>query len=257
MIFFFSSTGNSQTAAHRLAAQGGETLVDMAEALRKGHTAYTIGNNEHVGFVMPVYGWDIPPVVRHFVNSLTLDNYRKQYTYLIATCGDDTGKAWQQFDKLLNKKHWHLDFGRALIMPNTYVCLPGFDTDSSSLAQKKISQGLAQLESIARQTAAEQTGFDMMQPGSHAWLKTHVLGLLFHRLLITDRLFHTTRNCKGCGQCAQVCPLKNITMENKRPRWHHNCTGCLGCYHHCPAHALRMGLFTKHKGQYYYGKTGC
>lgn len=250
MIFFFSSTGNSRLMARRLGACRGERVTDMAESLCKGRTTFSIADNEHVGFVMPVYGWDIPPVARRFVETLTLENYKEQYTYLIVTCGDDTGRTWCQFGRLLRRKHWHLDFGRAIIMPNTYVCLPGFDTDNDSLAQEKIRQGLADLASAERQLSEEQTGFSMMHPGSHAWFKTYVLGRLFHRLLITDRLFHVTGKCTGCGRCAKTCPLHNISMEKARPRWHHNCTGCLSCYHHCPAHALRMGLFTKGKGRY-------
>lgn len=250
MIFFFSSTGNSQLVAHRLGTCQRECVVDMAESLHQGRTVFSIGNNERIGFVMPVYGWDIPPVARHFVETLTLENYKKQYTYLIVTCGDDTGKTWNRFSNLLRKNHWHLDFGRAIIMPNTYVCLPGFDTDNDSLAQKKIRQGLADLALTAQQLQKRETGFSMMHPGSCAWLKTYVLGRLFHRLLITDGLFHVTEKCTGCGRCAKTCPLHNISIEKARPRWHHNCTGCLSCYHHCPAHALRMGIFTKSKGQY-------
>ena len=57
--------------------------------------------------------------------------------------------------------------------------------------------------------------------------------------------------CTGCGRCAKLCPLHNISLngETALPRWNGRCTHCLACYHGCPHHAIGYGKFTKGKGQ--------
>ena len=254
MIFFFSATGNSRWVARRLAEATGERLTDMAEALHKRLTGYPVAPDEKIGFVTPVYGWDVPPVVETFIKRLELENYSGNYIYLAATCGDDTGRMWQQFSRLLRRKGWHPYFGQAITMPNTYVCLPGFDTDSPSVTDEKLERSTASVDAIRRRIESLSEGSGDMLPGHLPWLKTYVLGKLFRHFLLTDRPFHTGTSCTGCGRCAHLCPLGNISMEQGHPHWRGKCTGCLCCYHHCPKHAIRWGLSTLHKGQYYWEK---
>ena len=134
-------------------------------------------------------------------------------------------------------------------MPNTYVSLPGFDVDSTELANKKLKETEAQLPRIAesirnRENCSELTRGDM------AWLKTYVLRPLFNKFLVTDKLFKNTKTCSSCGLCAKQCPTKDIAMIAGNPVWQNkNCTGCLRCYHNCPKRAIEWGKFTKNKGQ--------
>ena len=137
----------------------------------------------------------------------------------------------------------------SLQMPNTYVSLPGFDVDSTELANKKLKETEAQLPRIAesirnRENCSELTRGDM------AWLKTYVLRPLFNKFLVTDKLFKNTETCSSCGLCAKQCPTKDIAMIAGNPVWQNkNCTGCLRCYHNCPKRAIEWGKFTKNKGQ--------
>ncbi len=49
-------------------------------------------------------------------------------------------------------------------------------------------------------------------------------------------------DCVGCGKCAQICPAKAITMENKKPKIARGkCIHCFCCQEFCPKGAMRVG----------------
>ena len=54
MLFYFTGTGNSLLAAHRLASSD-EKLINMADAVNSGKFSYIVPENENVVFVFPVY----------------------------------------------------------------------------------------------------------------------------------------------------------------------------------------------------------
>lgn len=228
MIYCFSGTGNSQWVKDKL--QG---LMEEAE--------------DTFGMVFPVYGWGIPKVVKEYIEAHIEDIKAANYVWAVLTCGDDIGYADEVLNKALGGK---LDAVFSVHMPNTYVCLPGFNIDKEEEAAAKVKETFKKLPSIAEAIKGREKKTDVVR-GKMAWVKTYVLRPLFNRYLVTDKYFHTNKYCSQCKRCVRGCPLGNITMNQKRNViWkHENCTGCLRCYHRCPNHAIEFGRFTKNKGQ--------
>jgi len=136
-------------------------------------------------------------------------------------------------------------------MPETYINLPGFKLDTPEKEKQKIDGTKAQLkETVKLIQQRVQGNYDQLKGGS-SFLKSNILKPLFYGLLITDRKFHVSDSCIGCGICAKNCPLRNITIENDRPKWNGHCTNCMSCYHRCPKNAINFGKATIGKGQYY------
>lgn len=243
MIYYFSGTGNSLTVARRLADLLGEQMEAMTSANDVA--------DKQIGLVFPVYAWGLPRAVEDFIaQRLTLPSAPDAYTYIVMTCGDDMGYADRVAGKLLLQAGRRLDAAFSVMMPNTYVCLPGFDVDAEQLAARKLSQTMEKLPEIANIIRYRQSATDVWR-GPMPWLKTYVIRPLFDRLLITDRYFHTEGTlCTSCGKCLRACPMGNMQKgEDGRPGWKGRCTGCLACYHACPAHAIRFGRMTDGKGQ--------
>ena len=59
-----------------------------------------------------------------------------------------------------------------------------------------------------------------------------------------------TDACVSCGKCAAVCPLGNIAMVARKPRWGGDCTHCMACICGCPAEAIEYGKKSLGKPRY-------
>lgn len=75
----------------------------------------------------------------------------------------------------------------------------------------------------------------------------HLAGLFGQRLYFynrtkhyTDQLKINTHKCTGCGLCAAVCPMKNITLVDGRAKSGNQCTMCYRCINRCPRQAITL-----------------
>lgn len=229
MVYCFSGTGNSQWVADKLNG----LLPDEPDVY---------------GLFFPVYGWGIPKVVDEYIRKHIDSIQQSKYIYAVMTCGDDVGYADKVLQKALGGR---LDAVFSLQMPNTYVCLPGFDVDKDDVAQAKVQGTLERLPTVAGHIRLREKRTDVVR-GACAWVKTYVLRPVFNRFLVTDKYYHViSSQCTQCKRCVMGCPLGNMTVDEEgNVVWkHENCTACLRCYHRCPNKAVQFGRFTKNKGQ--------
>ena len=150
-------------------------------------------------------------------------------------------------EKALGRK---LDAAFSVLMPDVYVCLPGFDVDSKEECKEKFEQEKESIKDIVSYVT-EKKQVRQLKRGPFPWAKTYILRPLFNRYLVTDKYFHVdASSCISCGRCAKMCPVGNILIIDDVPQWQSHCTGCLACYHACPHHAINFGKMTQKKGQY-------
>ena len=252
MIFYFSGCGNSRHVAETLAAGLNDTLVFIPEAAREDRYDYTLAGGESLGFVFPIYAWGPPKLVLDFVKKLTV-KVSEPYVYFACTCGDECGLVEDIFRKAVEQKGWKLDACISLQMPETYIGMPGFKLDSDENAQRKIAASDATLAKYIPRIQNKES-FSKMTKGGAAWLKSRLVNPGFSKIAANDKKYLSTEACIHCGKCVEVCPLRNITLEDGRPKWNGHCTMCMACYHHCPVNAIQYGKATVGKGQYYFGK---
>lgn len=249
MIFYYSGCGNSRWAAQELAAALHEELRFIPDLQREGFNSYTPREGESLGFVFPIYAWAAPKLVEDFVQQVRWEG-KPAYTYYLCTCGDETGKTRQSFGRVLESVGLQLDACYYLQMPETYLFFPGFHLDTPEGEQRKIKAAREKLTGIIEHIKQQQAVVDEL-PGSLAWLKSGLIrkGFVNH---MTDKKFHVTDACNGCGTCVDVCPLQNIQLTDMKPQWQGHCTQCAACYNHCPQNAIHFANYTVGKGQYYF-----
>ena len=250
MIFYFSGCGNSKHVAETIAAGLNDTLVFIPEAARKGRYDYTLAEGERLGFVFPVYSWAPPKLVLDFIEKLNISG-QMSYLYFACTMGDECGLTDKVFRKVLEQKGWTLSACFSVQMPETYIGMPGFKLDTEENAKRKINAADAKMKELVPRIKNKES-FSEMTVGSAAWLKSRLVNPGFNKFATDDSKYRSTEACIHCGKCVEVCPLKNITLEDGRPKWHGHCTMCMACYHHCPENAIQYGKATVGKGQYYY-----
>ncbi len=253
MIVFFSGEGNTRYVASMLAERlSGECLHELspAELLAPEGCALSmpVGDTRLI-WAFPTYSWGIPPVVANYIKCFRAGRGVAEATHImLTTCGDDMAYTDRQWRRLSDKRDFATAGAYAVIMPNTYTLMKGFDTDTPEVAAAKLAKVPEAVEAIV--ASIENSGEDILVRGRFSWIKSAVIYRWFCRYAMSSKPFRSTEGCISCGKCARFCPTANITMADGRPQWGSHCALCLRCYHTCPRHAVAYGKATIGKGQY-------
>ena len=253
MILYFSGTGNTRYCAKMLAKALGDKAYDISPRQRDGDIPDKASTRQRIVWMFPIYSWGVPPVVVEYMRQADISEASEVPHYMVATCGDDAGNAAKMWRSIISDRGWTPRSAYTIRMPNTYICLPGFDVDKDEIRRAKIDAAprrIATIASAIMQDDLSAAPHDMVTRGCCAWLKTSVIYPSFKNNGVKPQRFTVTDVCIGCGTCARACPMSNITMEDGHPHWGRNCAMCLACYHRCPTHAVMYGHATRSKGQY-------
>ena len=115
MIFYFTATGNSLYAAKQL----DETRISIAQAIHDKKMHYQA---EQIGIVCPVFGHEVPELVREFLEAAVFET---PYFYMILTYGNRHGGAAELAEQMLQKYGICASYINVLLMADNF--LPAFD----------------------------------------------------------------------------------------------------------------------------------
>ena len=109
VIYCFSGTGNSLNAARIIAKEiGGASIVSVKKNTVSQHAA----DADVIGFICPVYEWDIPETMKEFAERLTIN--KNAYIFMVATYICVHGRCFETIDKILTQKGTRLHYGKPL-----------------------------------------------------------------------------------------------------------------------------------------------
>lgn len=253
MIFYFSATGNSKYTAEKIAVDRTERIVSITECIQNNDYAFSMMENETIGFVMPVYFYGLPILIKDFIKKLKLDITEKNYSYLVLTCGGSTGSAAEAFEKILVDKGVRLSAKYAVLMPDNYI--PLFTMKSDSEIMSLLDKSDQTLEEIHEKINRREIG-DFNTNKGFAPTLLSAAAYLFYKHGRKTKKFYVTDQCTGCRVCEKLCPSAAIRINNGKPEWiKPECTQCFGCLHRCPVQAIQYGKKTEKRGRYYNPKT--
>jgi ferredoxin len=249
MIFYFSGTGNSLQVAKNIAEHNNETLISIASEMNRKDSSfeYILKKNEIIGFVYPIYAWGPPEMVMNFIKKIKLNNYEDNYTFSVATCGENIGNTMKLLQAELNKRNLNLHSGFSIAMPNNYIVMG--NVDSKEAESKKLSAAEETLKDINGIIKDRTKGVFKVEKGLFPFILTSVINPGFNKGARDTKKFYANDSCTGCGICEKVCNAQIIKVDQK-PRWAEGCTQCLACIHLCPVKAVQLGKGTEKKGRY-------
>jgi len=67
---------------------------------------------------------------------------------------------------------------------------------------------------------------------------------------IPSKDYNVNDNCKSCGICIKICPVKNIEIVNGKHLFKNNCEQCLSCIQYCPQKAINYKNKTQKRRRY-------
>lgn len=231
IIYYFSGTGNSLYTANKIAqAIGGVELVSV----RCNPQDFSAADADVIGFVCPVYEWDIPGTFKKFIQQLDINP--NAYVFMVATYIAVLGKSFETVQKYLEEKGTKLNYGRAIrCVASQCIAYPPFPPEKIMLPymEKQIKKTCKEIQQ------KKERAYPRMSPITRRrFPKTMGPYLAIEHEY--DKGFYTDDRCKGCGICQKVCPTRNITMENQKPNWNHHCHGCNACVAYCPTKAIQF-----------------
>lgn len=240
IIYYFTGTGNSLKVAKDIATSIGDCdVVSMGVSTKHDFNK----TYENIGFVFPVYGMGIPFQVKSFIKNMDLNKSKNAYYFSIATCGGSAGSSIGQINKLLLKKGVKLNYGMSLLMASNYVVLYKMQDNSEQINEESNKKLLSITYEIKNKTNKLEI--------SNNFLFSLTNSLLNKSFKQKDKGFNVSDACINCGICMKVCPMKNINMDNKKPKFNHNCSQCMACIQWCPKQAINYKDITQDRGRYH------
>lgn len=228
MILYFTGIGNSLYASKQLDNE----LISIPQAVRQGRLDFSA---DTIGIVTPVYGHEVPPMVREFMHKAS---FHTRYFYMILTYGNRHAGAAELAKRLCDECGISVNYINVLLMADNW--LPAFDMNEQKRLNKKVDEHIElirddiviRLNRIAPVTSADRAAhreylsrIEQMPPD-----------IFQHFIKVTDA-------CIGCGVCEKVCPSDSIrVVDGKAQHIPGNCQTCLACVHACPRKALGLAI---------------
>ena len=198
-----------------------------------------ISRHEIIVFGYPVYFSNAPKIVQDFVQN-NGTHFSAKKIFIIATMGlfsgDGTGCTARLFQK----------YGAAII-GGLHLKMPDSIGDEKVLKRTAEKNRSLIAEADRKIEAAVQKLKDHNAPREGLGFLYHMAGLFGQRLWFYGKSTSykkkpdiDTAKCIGCGKCVDLCPMKNLSIENGKAVSSNQCTLCYRCFSRCPAKAITI-----------------
>ena len=213
IIAHFSPTGGTKKVADAIAAGFNTPVVEMD--LTKADPAVTLGENDALMAVLPVYAGRVPQISLERLAALK-GNGQKAVAVVV---------------------YGNREFDDALLETKNALEANGFRVIAAAafIAEHSIVRSIAagrpdtEDEGICRQFAADvmaklENPTSVNVPGNHPYRE------------LQPSVFHPAADekCVQCGACAEQCPVGAIPLDNPSQTLGDVCINCMRCIQVCP-----------------------
>ena len=245
-IFYFSGTGNNLYVAKKLGELLNTNDIYPFRLLEEGQIC--LEEYQKIIFCVPAYYSHIPSYVREVLKKVHLKPEQKIYD--IVVCGGNRGRSVEDLRECVSVAGGSVTGEYMLMLPGNYIlaygALPGWVIAvENSVATQKIKR-------IAR--AITQGSGERIKKEGIFYKKSQEEQ---NQKVIADfqkigAAYTVADSCIGCGNCAKVCSVLNITMVNGKPEFGKNCEQCMACIQWCPKRAIDYEMKASKRKRYHH-----
>lgn len=237
-IFLFSGTGNTYFIGKKIQSAFIENNVfcDLFTVEVTHDDNQIINDYDVIGLGYPIYGSDVPLIIKNWVDSLKIQNQKKAFVFCTQMMYSGDGAAYG--GRLLEKKGFTIRQQAHFNMPNNitdYKILRAFNKhDLIKLEYKKTQQAYRFVNQILMDKKRRK--------GSN--LFSLILGLIqripYQRIEMKwlSSAIKIEDSCILCKKCVDLCPTNNFIVEEGILKTTNRCIACYRCINHCPVNAL-------------------
>lgn len=234
---YFSGTGNSRYCAqkfvHEMNADASCIEIESQSAVQ------AIIQEDFIVLAYPIYFSNLPKIMRDFLENNRSIFYGKKI-FVIATMGLFSGDGTGCAARLLKKYGAEIIGGLHIKMPD---CIGDEKIlkktqEENRIIVKKAEKKIATAAQALKSGKASQEGLSFLY---------HMAGLFGQRLWFlgktkhySDKLKINSEKCVGCGVCVRLCPMGNLSVDNKIATHQNRCTMCYRCISNCPQQAITL-----------------
>ena len=246
MVLYFSGTGNSRYVAQRIAVALGDELLSMNDHIKEGEPS-PVASDERLVIVTPTYAWRIPRIVRDWLLKTDFPNAKQ--AWFVMTCGSEIGNAAQYNRALCQEKQLTYMGTAQIIMPENYIAM--FNAPQAEEARQIVARAEPDIDRVI---SAIKTGQKFALPRNNLYdrFMSGPVNPIFYSFFVKANAFTVGDACTGCSQCAKLCPMNNITIQNGKPVWGSDCTHCMARICRCGAEAIEYGKKSLGKPRYHF-----
>ena len=245
MILYFSGPGNSKYVAKLIADALGDALVNLNDLIKSGDTL-PVETGERVIIVTPTYAWRIPRIVRDWLRKTELRGAKR--SWFVITCGSEIGNADKYNCDLCVEKGLVCMGTAQIVMPENYIAM--FSAPQADKAREIVAKAEPNIDCVIASIQSNQP-FTPTRNNLYDRLMSGPVNPLFYKFFVKADAFTASGACIGCGQCAKLCPMNNVTLDGK-PVWGKVCTHCMACICYCPVSAIEYGKKSVGQPRYHF-----
>lgn len=239
VIFCYSGTGNCLDLAKNIAhGIGGADIIMM----RSKPVITDVRDAQRVGFVFPCYGGSCPEDVLTWASMIRVNP--NAYTFGISQSAAYAGTGLSRLNHIIPLKYWRTVTHQCSciwLFPHGLM-MPMMSVEKAQKRSEELAAAIAQ-DVLAEKVCAKNPPRNVLNVAENrAW------PIIAKK---KAQAFEVSDECIACGQCARLCPRKNIVIENGKAKIGNNCAQCLGCLQFCPKSAISIGSITNLREHYH------
>lgn len=233
---YLSGTGNTKHCIEKLLY----LLDENAQVIPMEHddSACLLSQHNFIVLAYPVQFSNAPIMVRDFIKNHS-GLWTDKSVLCVATMGLFSGDGAGCTARLLKR------YG-AKIVGGLHVCMPDSVCDVK-LLKKTAEKNREVIKAADRKIEKCVEGIKRGKyPKDGLFFYDRIAGLICQRLWYygktrgyTDKL-KISDACVGCGLCARICPMGNITLKDSKAKAGNRCTMCYRCISSCPKQAITL-----------------
>lgn len=231
----FSGTGNTLLAARALSDELSGLGRDVSLVAMDARTPFSLPEDASLGLALPVACFSTYPTVWRFLDALP--DGRERGAFLLATMGGLSMGMEGPVRNLVKRKGYEPLGSKILVMPGNY----GNKTIPAERNARRVAAALRAARRYADALAGGRAGWSGGAPlvsSFWAWLaRTRWPWRAFYKVFPLEV---NRERCTGCGLCRDICPERNIAVEEGCAAIGTRCESCQRCAAFCPAEAIAV-----------------